>query len=480
MQIVRTFRALRAAPAIKAERDAYGPDWSGNGRQSPADVQLQSFNRLWKGYIQRVPLYRDLRAAGEVPDRFESLYHMTQVLPVVEKADVRDRRDQLTDPIRPSDRYRVTGGSTGEPTRMPAWISEYRTTLTDKWIGRSFYGVGPADRLFTIWGHSHLLGKGVRGKLNAYLRQLKDQLIGTYRFSAYDLSPQASRRAGDIILAIRPTYVIAYSSALEFFARVNQDRPGVFAQAGVELALATGEIFPSPDGPDLVRRVLGCPLALEYGSVETDILAHTFPDLTSPAATNLPGYRVFWRRYFLECEKPNESGEGAVLVTSLYPRCFPLIRYRIGDFATLYPGDSPLSLTRVSAVTGRSNAFVQLSDGTRVHTMGIKHCVEGLQAVSRFQVVQHARSGNSHSAGIAELRVILVGPGSPEQSGSAAERARLESERAIREKATKIHPELGRMTIVFDRPLMQTQAGKIPMIAYPAGGSENPTAESSV
>ncbi|MCC6426830.1 MAG: hypothetical protein IT435_08410 [Phycisphaerales bacterium] len=464
MQIVRTFRAIRASPAIRAELDAYGPDWNGRHGESVPDQQLRRFNELWSGYANRIPMYRDLRAAGKAPDRFGSLEELCQSLPVIDKQSVRDRKTDLTDPLHPAVRSRITGGSTGEPTHMPAWASEFDTTLVDKWIGRSFYGISPRDKLFTIWGHSHLLGKGLKGRFMGWLRQTKDNLIRTHRFSAYDLSPDAARRAADLLISTGSRYIIAYSSALEFFCRTNEDRAADFAKAGLKMALATGEVFPTADGPDVVRRVLGCPVAMEYGSVETDILAHTTPAIPSPDSGSLPAYRVFWRRYMLECEPPNAEGPGALLVTSLFPRAFPLIRYRIGDHIALFPGDRPLALTRIASVAGRTNSFIQLSDGRRVHTMGIKHCVEGLAAVNRFQLVQ-IRAGTNSAASLPELRIVLAGPGAPDATGPSAEDARKQTERAIREKAARIHPDLGRMPIYFDRTLIQTQAGKTPMIA---------------
>ncbi len=458
---------MRSGMAVAAETRGYGPQWRGDGRLSPEQYQLEALNRLWPGYIQRIPYYRELHQAGRIPIRFESFEQFSQAVPIIDKTAVRDRCNDLTDPIRPMDRFRVTGGSTGEPTKMPAWKSEYDTTLIDKWVGRAFYGVSPSDRLFTIWGHSHLLGKGLRGRINANLRRLKDHLIGTYRFSAYDLSPAASRRAADIVLSTRPDYIIAYSSALEFFARVNEDRAADFARCGLKLALATGEIFPSEDGPETVAKVLGCPVAMEYGSVETDILAHTHPDKVSPLGPAGRGFRVFWRRYYLECEAPSPDGDCSLLVTSLYPRCFPLVRYRIGDSVNLYPGDPTTSLIRVASVVGRANSFIQLADGTRVHTMGIKHCVEGVHSVGRFQIIQSRPAVSGQSGGIAELRILLAATNPVE--APAMDSIRRQAEQAIREKAAKIHPELGKMRIVFDRPLIQTRAGKTPMIAEDDG-----------
>jgi phenylacetate-CoA ligase len=475
MRIVRKIRDSKLAPLVRARRDEYGSDWLGDPSDRPAAWQLRRFNEIWKGYAQRIRAYRDLLDSRRVPARFESWEQFAATVPVLNKSDVNDRVADLTDPSRPADSTRTTGGSTGEPTRMPASRSEYADTQIDKWIARAEYGVKPSDRAFLIWGHSHTLGAGLRGRAKAFLRQAKDSLVGTYRFSAYNLSEQATRHAGDLILSLRPDFIISYSGALEFLARVNEDRAEQFARLGLKTAIATGEVFPTPDGPAVAQRILGCPVSMEYGSVETDVIAHTSLSHEMDVGTVPPAYRVFWRRYFLECEDAGPDGERALLVTSLFPRAFPLIRYRIGDFVRLFDGDEPRALTRMTAVVGRSNSFVELSDGTRVHTMGLKHCVEGIESVSRFQVVQPAGANNTRAngggRGIKELRVVLAGAGAPDRHDAQADAARRAVEAAIREKAGKIHPELGRMPIVFDRTLIQSRAGKTPMIAEAAPDS---------
>lgn len=457
MLIVRNIRARKILPAIEAERAAYGSDWRGTQAEPPAVWQLARFNKLWADITTRIPRYRDLVANKAAPREFDSWAQFSGTLPTTEKSDVRERPLDLTDPARPPEAWRITGGSTGEPTHMPKWMSESDLTAIDKNLGRGFYGVTPASKLFTIWGHHHLLGEGLKGKLNAKVRVFKDWLIGTCRFSAYDLSPAAMRRAGDSILSLRPDFIISYSGALELLARANEDRAAAFAHLKLKCAIGTGEVFPNDDGPALVSRVLGCPVAMEYGSVETDILAHTTPDFPVPAGAIVNGFRTFWRRYFLEVEPAGPGGERPLLVTSLYPRAMPLVRYRIGDFVRLYEGDAPHAITRFAAVIGRSNSYVELADGTRVHTMGVKHCVEGLAHVARFQIVQSPRAN--------ELRVILAGPGAPGASGDACDAARKVVEMHIRSKAAILHPDLAQIGVAFDKDLIQTRAGKTPLIA---------------
>ena len=91
---------------------------------------------------------------------------------------------------------RTTGGSTSEPIQLAAWKSELDYANADVWLARSWFGIDPGDKLFLIWGHSHQLGRGIPGKVNAIRREMKDVVLGYHRASAYDLSEKAMRRAG--------------------------------------------------------------------------------------------------------------------------------------------------------------------------------------------------------------------------------------------------------------------------------------------
>ena len=128
------------------------------------------------------------------------------------------------------------------------------------------------------------------------------------------------RRAAEELLRFRPAYVLGYSVALDLFAAANRDRREQLRASGVRLVVGTAEAFPTRESANRLRDLFGCDVAMEYGAVETGLLAHTHPE---------GGYRAFWRSYLLEVAGGEHPGR--LLVTSLYPRCLPLVRYEIGD-----------------------------------------------------------------------------------------------------------------------------------------------------
>jgi phenylacetate-CoA ligase len=399
--------------------------------------QLELLNAEWERSCRDVPYLERIRGELGLPGRFDSLEEFVARVPPTTRDTVRREGAALASRSRPGELVRMTGGSTSSPVQLAAWKEEFARSRAELWAARAAYGITPASRLFMIWGHSHLLGTGLAGRWRGAVRQLSDRLLGYHRFSAYDLRPEALRRAAGELLRFRPDWVLGYSVALDQFARANLERREELRRAGVRAVVATAEGFPAPDSAARLSDLLACPVAMEYGAVETGLIAHTHPS---------GGYRVSWRSVLLEAE-PSETGH-RLRVTTLTPRCTPLVRYEIGDEVEL--GGSPGSSVGVAAferVIGRCNDYVPLPDGTRIHSEAFSHALRPCVEIASFQV----------AVGSADLRVRYVA------------RADLSAERLgeIRERLRKIHPGLAAARFERVEVIHQSVAGKTPMIVAP-------------
>jgi len=428
MQLVRTIRASRFKPLLQEQEKFYSQ------RRTPDEIrmwQLGQFNRQWHTIRREVPFFSRLAREKSLPAQFSSWEEFRHLMPVIDRKTIQSRRDEFSDPTKAPDFLRTTGGSTAEPIQLPAWNSELDYTNKDLWYARSWFGVTPADKLFLIWGHSHVLGSGFVGQLNRLKRESKDALLGYCRFSAYDLSETAMKNAGDAMLAFRPAYVVAYSVALDRFARVNAHRKETFHQLGLKVAIATAESFPRSDSAPFISDMLGSPVAMEYGAVETGLLAHQHPDGT---------FKVFWRHYFLDgCESESLPGCYELFLTSLYPRCTPLVRYRIGDLISSDPNDLVFD-QGFGRVVGRCNDWLALPDGGRVHSEAFTHAVKECPFLLGFQVVQRDNG---------EIQFRYV----PESRSEA-------NELEVRRRLATIHPALRDVVLKQVPSIPQTIAGK--------------------
>jgi phenylacetate-coenzyme A ligase PaaK-like adenylate-forming protein len=425
--MIAAVRQRRLGRDAQARARAYATPLDAAAR---LDVQLRAFNAEWQRIAVHVPFYRRLVLDGRLPREFRSWHEVIDRVPPLTRADVqRDGAARVSD-RRPAEAARTTGGSTAEPITIPIWHSEVAETTPNVWMARRWYGIEPGSRLFMIWGHKHLLGSGVRGWLNGMQRRISDAALGYHRFSAYDLRAEQLRIAADEMLRVRPRYVMGYSVALDRFARVNADRGAALRGLGIELVVAAAEAFPTSDSEARLGELFGAPVAMEYGSVETGLIAHTHPQ---------GGYRAFWQQYFLEVEPQGEDRPGTLRITSLYPRALPLVRYEIGDEIELDEGTPGLGVERFRRVVGRCNDYLPLAGGALIHSEAVAHAVAGHVSVDGYQVV--SRGADIH------LRV-------------AARVLDPATEASIRERLARVHRELEHIRIERVDTLRQTAAGK--------------------
>jgi phenylacetate-CoA ligase len=288
MKLIRRWRARRLQPEIEEQKEFYGQEWS------PDDIrswQLEQFNEQWQSIRNTVPYYSRLAAECGLPAHFDSWDQFRHRMPIMDRETVQNHRSALASTKKALDFHRVTGGSTAEPVQIPAWSSERKYEQRDFWYARGWYGITPADRLFLLWGHSHIFGDGLSGWWEKIKRQLKDYALGYHRYSAYDLSDDALQNAAERLLDVQPDYVMGYSEALDRLARVNRDRKEKFRELGLKAIIATAESFPREDSPHVIEDVFGAPVVMEYGTAETGPLAYQSPD---------GEFRLFWRHYKIE------------------------------------------------------------------------------------------------------------------------------------------------------------------------------------
>lgn len=176
---------------------------------------------------------------------------------------------------------------------------------------------------------------------------------------------------------------------------------------------------------------------LEYGSVETGLVAHTHP---------AGGYGVFWKSYLLEYTPTGELQE--VFVTSLF-RYRLHDSYEVSDEPRQAAGCSALSFGRVA---GRSNRTVRLPNGRSLHSEAVSHIVRGVPGITGYQAI-------SGKEGVT-LNVTV--------SKTLAEA----DVRRIRGMAHRIDPGFGEFLKVREVPeLERTIAGKTPVILVRDGSA---------
>lgn len=367
--------AVRKTVAMKAQYPT---------REARERYQIERFNAVWKVARENVPFYQKWQAEYELPDVVEDLDELKD-WPILTKADLRKLEDfKRTDVSYPTGHI-LTGGSTGEPVRLPSWGDSM--SGVSQMMGRAAYGIELGDRAFLLWGHEHLYGTGFKRKINAYKRRFKDWLAGWTRVSAYDLGVDAMQRAYAKLVKAQPKFIIGFSPAVLAFVRQNAAQAHKVSSVRVILCTA------GPLTPDEKREIVDFftlipnpqsvipKLCMEYGSVECAIMAYARPSDGE--------YDVFWNTHLMQAVKQTD-GEYKNIVTRLTDCYVPLIRYDIGDYLDL--GDNvdeaavARSVLHFRSVKGRPSEMLKFKCGVSFFGALIGDCVKQVPEVLSSQI----------------------------------------------------------------------------------------------
>jgi phenylacetate-CoA ligase len=393
-------------------------------------LQWEALTRIWADCVKDVPYYAGLVSSGLAPAELASWDDFRR-LPLLDRHILQERASEFGRLSGRPEESRMTGGSTGVPVRIRVWKRESEPQRVAKLILWQRLGYRPGDRLFLLWGHLHLLGTGLKGRVNHLLRVGKDVVLGYRRANAYALSPEKCAQIARDLIRFRPRGLIGYASALDYFVRMTESFHGEFCRLGLRFVLPAGEMPPQPDSYPLLEQTFRCPVIEEYAGVEIGQVA--MRGATGP-------FRVYDHLNYVET-LPSTSGEGEELVlTSLTGRYVPLIRYAPGDLVSGINRLGHGHVREFARVEGRTHDTVSLPGGVVLHSMAVFHCVHQESAVVNIQMAL-TDSGP---------RLRLVTKAAFED----------ECEHRIRRRLSDIAPQLRDVPIDIVADVATTRAGK--------------------
>jgi phenylacetate-coenzyme A ligase PaaK-like adenylate-forming protein len=188
----------------------------------------------------------------------------------------------------------------------------------------------------------------------------------------------------------RPHFLIGYTSSLEVLAREEQAGRLRLRAGGLRLITNVSEPLP-PASRALIEQAFGVFVADQYAMAECMALSSGCPQY--------PGSHLNADLACLEVvdddNRPVPDGlpGSKVLVTNLYNRIQPLIRYEVGDAVTVSPSRCLCgsNLPLIQSITGRTKErlWVQVNGGYRelpyyLFLAGLHHCLE----LAEHQVLQ--------------------------------------------------------------------------------------------
>jgi phenylacetate-CoA ligase len=196
-------------------------------------------------------------------------------------------------------------------------------------------------------------------KLGYFKERLKDRFGFRYRFPIFDLSDAKMEEFLEDFKKKDFDYINGYTSSIVLFAKFLQKKNIVLKEIcpNLRLCIVTSEMFFEED-KILLEKSFGVPVVNEYGASELGLLA--FQNLEGEWILNS-------ETMFVEVLDANDKAvpageEGRIVVTSLYNKAHPFIRYDIGDTGALAKNCS-LKKPILKKLLGRTNDVALLPSG---------------------------------------------------------------------------------------------------------------------
>ncbi len=218
--------------------------------------------------------------------------------------------------------------------------------------------------------------------------RLKDRISLRRRFNIFDLSEQKMEVFLERFKRSDFNYLNGYTSAIVLFARFLKDKGIVLKELcpSLNICIVTSERLFDKD-KQLIEAALGVPVINEYGASEVGLIA--FEDAKNHWIVNSEDL-------YIEILDENDNilpygEEGRVVITSLYNKAHPMIRYDIGDIGSLSK-KSTLKRPILEKLIGRTNDIARLPDGKVVPGLTFyyvtKTIIEDNGNIKEFVIIQ--------------------------------------------------------------------------------------------
>jgi phenylacetate-CoA ligase len=275
-------------------------------------------------------------------------------IPIIKKKDFQIELSTIIGKVK-SDKIHIhnTSGSSGTPfyfakdkfCHAMTWAySDYRLREHGIHLGKTiqarFYGI-PLS------------------KFKYRKERLKDFLAGRVRYPVFDLSDENLDKILNDFRKKKFVYINGYTSSLVVFAKfiIRQNLSLKAICPSLKICMPTSEVCDDLDRQTL-ERGFGVRVINEYGAAELDLIA-----LEDTEGDWVINEETLFVEILDDAGFPVDPGiEGRVVVTALYNKAMPFIRYELGDKAIL--SDKTKNGRRIlEKVSGRINDLIYLPSG---------------------------------------------------------------------------------------------------------------------
>jgi phenylacetate-CoA ligase len=317
-----------------------------------------------------VPFYRDLALSGLGRDVFEDL-------PVVDKQVYVDHYDDLCSSAFDIGTLPMvyTSGSTATPLRVPRDPGKRKRHIADLIVFGRLASYDFGDPVLFLTVSRGLDGRSFRQRLQG-VRYVRAQVFDDTLVAAL---------IGEIDRSSDPIYLFGFPSAFEYVGRRLADNGRHLAPGNLSGLMAISEA----NTPWLTahgEETFGAPVFSRYANEENGILAQQTTDAGGRFVVNHASYVV--EILALDSDRPVPEGDlGRIVITDLFSRAMPFIRYDTGDLGRMC-AEHPYDLAEV---VGRRGDLIYGEQGQAIAPAAVLYKLLPFDDIRRFQFAQTDR-----------------------------------------------------------------------------------------
>jgi len=347
------------------------------------NYQLEKLQKLLQHVYAKSAYYKEVfDEHGVRPLDVQKLEDLAK-LPFLTKSDLVTR---FSDIVSSQQSFltsqKTTGGSTGQAVTLLKNSNALARERAATWRAYAWAGVQIGDPQARFWGTPLHMSQRLKYKIIDFIANRK-------RFSAFNINEKSLEGFYEQLVAFKPAYLYGYVSVIEIFAKFIKKKKYKLPSS-IKCVITTSEVL-SDGVREEIRSSLGIDVFNEYGCGEVGSIAHECEH---------GGMHVMEDNLILEIVSDgDDSSAGEIVVTDLFNYATPLIRYKLGDYASVSNKHCPCGRTLkvIGNIHGRAYDCVRTEDDRVFHPEVMMYIFEDIKStvggIRQFQVIQETLSG---------------------------------------------------------------------------------------
>ena len=349
-------------------------------------IQAKRLRRLLSISKHSSPHYKKILSNIDVTQiNTENYLEILASVPCLEKGMIRKNGDLILNENSDlnANVQISTSGSTGEPLRIV--VDKFQLSVRFASSFRALEGIGwnLGERQMRLWHQT--LGMSTSQKIKERINAI---VLRRLFIPAFKIDEAKVQRLVHKVNKFKPRIIEGYAESLNMISLFSKSKsvwsPKAILSSAQELTDSTR---------DNIERIFQTKVLNKYGAREFSGIAYE--------CTSQKGMHVLMESYIVEILKngrhaePGETGE--VFITDLNNSVFPMIRYRIGDLASVSSNFGKCACgrytTRITKIVGRTQGLIVGMNGVLVPGTFFSHLFKDFSDyIASYQIYQNAKS----------------------------------------------------------------------------------------